>query len=66
MDLGIGTQKQHRPLRLADHDTPVAVIARRTHLSSGTVRNYLAAVVTKLGVASRAEAIRTAQDNGWL
>lgn len=49
-------------LRLAGHDTPVAVIARRTHLSSGTVRNYLAAVLTKLGVASRAEAIRTAHD----
>ncbi|MGH3981654.1 MAG: hypothetical protein ACRDST_02900 [Pseudonocardiaceae bacterium] len=30
------------------------------------MRNYLAAVVTKLGVASRAEAIRTAHDNGWL
>jgi two-component system, NarL family, response regulator DesR len=33
---------------------------------SGTVRNYLAAVITKLGVASRAKAIRTAHDNGWL
>jgi two-component system response regulator DesR len=30
------------------------------------VRNYLAAAVHKLGVTSRAEAIRTARDNGWL
>jgi len=60
------TPRELEVLRLADHDTPVATIARRTHLSSGTVRNYLAAVVTKLGVASRAEAIRTAHDNGWL
>jgi len=60
------TPRELEVLRLADHDTPVAAIARRTHLSSGTVRNYLAAVVTKLGVASRAEAIRTAHDNGWL
>ncbi len=60
------TPRELEVLRLADHDTPVALIARRTHLSSGTVRNYLAAVVTKLGVASRAEAIRTAHDNGWL
>lgn len=60
------TPRELEVLRLADHDTPVAVIARRTHLSSGTVRNYLAAVLTKLGVANRAEAIRTAHDNGWL
>jgi two-component system response regulator DesR len=53
-------------LRLAEFDTPVAVIARRTHLSHGTVRNYLAAAVNKLGVSSRAEAFRTAHDNGWL
>jgi two-component system, NarL family, response regulator DesR len=53
-------------LRLAERDTPVAVIARRMHLSQGTVRNYLAAVVTKLGVGSRAEAYRVAYENGWL
>lgn len=60
------TPRELEVLRLADHDTPVAVIARRTHLSSGTVRNYLAAAVTKLGVASRSEAIRAAHNNGWL
>lgn len=60
------TPRELEVLRLAEHDTSVAVIARRTHLSSGTVRNHLTAVVTKLGVASRAEAIRTAHDNGWL
>jgi two-component system response regulator DesR len=42
------------------------VVARRAHLSSGTVRNYLAAAVQKLGASSRAEAARTARDNGWL
>ncbi|MGH3908000.1 MAG: response regulator [Pseudonocardiaceae bacterium] len=60
------TPRELEVLRLADHDTSVAAIARRAHLSSGTVRNHLAAVVAKLGVASRAEAIRTAHDNGWL
>lgn len=60
------TQRELEVLRLAEFDTPVAVIARRTSLSPGTVRNHLAAVVTKLGVASRAEAFRVAQDNGWL
>jgi two-component system response regulator DesR len=60
------TPRELEVLRLANHDTPVSAIARRTHLSQGTVRNYLAAVVSKLGVASRAEAVRTAHDNGWL
>jgi hypothetical protein len=46
--------------------TPVAVIARRTHLSAGTVRNHLAAAVTELGVTTRAEAFRIAHHNGWL
>jgi two-component system response regulator DesR len=53
-------------LRLAGYDRPVAEVARRVHLSNGTVRNYLAAVVHKLGVGSRAEAFRLAHDNGWL
>lgn len=60
------TQRELEVLRLAEFDTPVAVIARRTSLSAGTVRNHLAAVVTKLGVGSRAEAFRVAHDNGWL
>lgn len=60
------TQRELDVLRLAEYDTPVAVIARRTHLSNWTVRNYLAAVVNKLGVSSRSEAFRMACDNGWL
>jgi two-component system, NarL family, response regulator DesR len=60
------TPREVEVLRLAEYDTPVSVIADRTHLSVGTVRNYLTAVVTKLGVASRAEAFRVARDNGWL
>lgn len=60
------TPRELEVLRLAEFDTPVAVIARRAHLSTGTVRNHLSAIAAKLGVASRAEAIRTANDNGWL
>jgi two-component system, NarL family, response regulator DesR len=60
------TARELEVLRLAQDGTPVAVIARHTHLSKGTVRNYLAAAVTKLGVTSRTEAIRTAHHNGWL
>ncbi|WBB69000.1 response regulator transcription factor [Micromonospora sp. WMMD812] len=60
------TPRELETLRLAELGAPVAVIARRAHLSAGTVRNYLAAAVQKLGAANRAEAIRTARENGWL
>lgn len=60
------TPRELEVLRLAEYDTPVAVIARRTHLSTGTVRNHLSAAVAKLGAASRSEAFLTARDNGWL
>jgi two-component system response regulator DesR len=60
------TPRELEVLRLAEFDTPVAVIARRTGLSAGTVRNHLSAAVAKLGVASRAEGVRIARDNGWL
>lgn len=60
------TPRELDVLRLAGLDTPVAVIARRTSLSAGTVRNHLAAAVGKLGVNGRAEAFRIARENGWI
>lgn len=41
-------------------------IADTVHLSEGTVRNYLSTAIGKLGARNRAEALRTATDNGWL
>ncbi|ANY07829.1 response regulator transcription factor [Pseudonocardia sp. HH130630-07] len=52
-------------LRTAGPDTPVATVARRLHLSAGTVRNHLAAIVTKLDATSRQDAHRIAADHGW-
>jgi two-component system response regulator DesR len=40
--------------------------ARAVHLSGGTVRNHLSAVIGKTGAANRAEAARIAEENGWL
>ncbi|WP_238006007.1 response regulator transcription factor [Dactylosporangium sp. AC04546] len=60
------TARELELLRLAEPGTPVAAIARRTHLSSGTVRNHLTAIVQKLGVSNRAEALRAARDHGWI
>ncbi|WP_433263230.1 response regulator transcription factor [Actinosynnema sp. CS-041913] len=60
------TPRELEVLRQAQHDTPVAEIARRMGLAGGTVRNYLSAAVTKLGASGRSDAFTTAQDNGWL
>ena len=43
-----------------------AEIAEELFLSYGTVRNYLASAVTKLGARNRVDAARIATDAGWL
>ncbi len=43
-----------------------ADIAAELFLSYGTVRNYLAAAVTKLGARNRVDAARIAGEAGWL
>jgi two-component system response regulator DesR len=44
----------------------VAEIAARLFLSEGTVRNYLSAAISKAGARNRAEAVRIAEEHGWL
>ncbi|WP_031049839.1 response regulator transcription factor [Streptomyces sp. NRRL F-5650] len=41
-------------------------IAARLHLSTGTVRNVLTAVVGKLNARNRTDAVRIARETGWL
>ena len=41
-------------------------IAARLNLSTGTVRNYISAIMTKTGAPNRFAAARTCDDNGWL
>ncbi|HEV2347790.1 MAG TPA: response regulator transcription factor [Actinocrinis sp.] len=43
-----------------------AEIAEKLNLSEGTVRNYLSACIQKTGARNRAEAVRIAQEKGWL
>jgi two-component system response regulator DesR len=43
-----------------------AEIAAEMFLSYGTVRNYLASAVTKLGARNRVDAVRIATEAGWL
>ena len=44
----------------------VAEIAGKLFLSEGTVRNYRSAAISKAGARNRAEAVRTADERGWL
>jgi two-component system, NarL family, response regulator DesR len=51
--------------RVADGSS-VRDVASDLYLSEGTVRNYLTAIVDKLGARSRLDAVRIAQSNGWI
>lgn len=58
--------REHEVLRQAAEGSQPAEIAASLHLSVGTVRNYLTAIVTKLKARNRVEAIKTAHDLGIL
>ncbi len=60
------TARETEILRLAGQGYTVADIAGELFLSLGTVRNYLAAVVTKLNARNRVDAIRIATEAEWL
>ncbi|MDN5769023.1 MAG: response regulator transcription factor [Humibacillus sp.] len=53
-------------LRAALGGGTVFDIARATHLSAGTVRNYLSRAIGKTEARTRADAARIADERGWL
>jgi two-component system response regulator DesR len=60
------TPRETEVLGAARGGEPFSDLAGRLHLSAGTVRNYLSSAMQKLGAHSRAEAVRVAEDKGWL
>ena len=60
------TEREAEALRVSEDGSTVSDVARTLHLSEGTVRNYLSAAIGKTGARTRAEAARTARENGWL
>ncbi len=60
------TERETEVLRAAAGGGTVARIAQATFLSEGTVRNYLSNAMGKTGARTRAEAVRLAEENGWL
>jgi two-component system response regulator DesR len=60
------TGRERDVLVRASDGRTVAEIAKAVYLSEGTVRNYLSSAIGKTGARTRAEAVRIAQENGWL
>jgi two-component system response regulator DesR len=60
------TGRERDVLVAAQGGATVADIARRLVLSEGTVRNYLSAAIAKTGTRNRQEAVRLADERGWL
>jgi two-component system response regulator DesR len=60
------TARERDVLVAARPGATVAEIARMLLLSEGTVRNYLSAAIAKTGTRNRVEAVRTADEQGWL
>ena len=60
------TPRETDLLRAARDGGTVADLARVLHLSEGTVRNYLSSAMGKTGARTRAEAVRIAEESGWL
>ena len=58
---------RERDVLAASHDgATIAEIAAALYLSEGTVRNYLSACIQKAGARNRTEALRVAEERGWL
>jgi two-component system, NarL family, response regulator DesR len=60
------TKRELDVLQLAAKGAPSAEIARKLHLSSRTVRNYMSSIIGKTGGRNRIDAIRLAADAGWI
>src|SRR5947209_18407259 len=60
------TARETEVLRAARDGGTVADLASTLHLSEGTVRNHLSAAIGKTGARTRAEAVRLAEEAGWL
>ncbi|MCW2781906.1 MAG: MerR family transcriptional regulator [Marmoricola sp.] len=60
------TARETEVLQAARDGSSVAAIAQKLFLSEGTVRNHLSAAIGKTQAANRAEAVLTAEGNGWL
>lgn len=60
------TPRERDVLLAASDGASIAAIATSMFLSQGTVRNYLSSAIQKTGARNRLEAVRSAEQHGWL
>ncbi|MGZ4196833.1 MAG: response regulator [Solirubrobacteraceae bacterium] len=60
------TAREHEVLAASKNYATVADIAGALYLSPGTVRNHLSSVMQKLNARNRAEALKLAEEKGWI
>lgn len=60
------SKREMSVLKAAVSGDATKVMAQKLFLSEGTVRNYLSAIFSKLGVHNRLEAIEVAKKNKWI
>ncbi|MDA8199042.1 MAG: response regulator transcription factor [Thermaerobacter sp.] len=60
------SQREQEVLRRAARGESADAIGRAMYLSAGTVRNYLSSAMQKLEAPSRAAAVHTATQQGWI
>lgn len=60
------TPREHEVLAASRRYATVVDLASALYLSPGTVRNHLSSVMQKLDARNRAEAVRVAEERGWL
>jgi two-component system response regulator DesR len=60
------TPREHEVLAASREHATVAELAAALYLSPGTVRNHLSSVMQKLDARNRGEAVRVAEERGWL
>jgi len=60
------TPRERDVLAVARSGATVAEIATKLYLSEGTVRNYLSSAIAKTAARNRIDALRIADERGWL
>lgn len=60
------TAREAEVLQTAAQGAPTSEIARILSLAEGTVRNYLSRAIAKTGARNRIDAIRIADERGWV
>ncbi|MEU4377016.1 response regulator transcription factor [Pseudonocardia alni] len=60
------SERERDVLRVVADGRTAAAAAAELHLTEGTVRNYLSSAIGKTGARTRGEALRIAEERGWL